>query len=71
MRADSAPGEASQSKPSLAKMRTRIVGAEAVNAATSEMLGGDSLEDRFALLEREEQIDALLKDLKEQHSARA
>jgi phage shock protein A len=45
-------------------MRTRIVGAEAENAATSEILGGDSLEDRFAQLEREEQIEALLLDLK-------
>jgi phage shock protein A len=53
---------------SLAKMRTRIVGVEATNAATGELMGGDSLEDRFALLEREEQIDALLKDLKQLHA---
>jgi len=56
---------------SLAKMRSRIVGVEATNAATSELMGGDSLEDKFAVLEREEQIDALLKDLKELHAPRA
>jgi phage shock protein A len=50
---------------SITRMRTRIVGAEAQNAATSELLGGDSLEDRFAMLEREEQIEALLQDLKQ------
>jgi phage shock protein A len=50
---------------SMTRMRTRIMGTEAHNAATSELLGGDSLEDRFALLEREEQIEALLQNLKE------
>jgi phage shock protein A len=56
---------------SMTRMRTRIVGTEAENAATSELLGDDSLEDRFALLEREEQIEALLKDLKQQHAPSA
>jgi phage shock protein A len=56
---------------SLSRMRTRIVGAEAQNAATGELMEGDSLEDRFALLEREEQIEALLKDLKQQHAPNA
>ncbi|MBB6145993.1 phage shock protein A [Silvibacterium bohemicum] len=56
---------------SLTKMRGRIVGAEAANAATSELMSGESLEDKFAVLEREEQIDALLKDLKELHAPRA
>ncbi|HTY84797.1 MAG TPA: PspA/IM30 family protein [Silvibacterium sp.] len=50
---------------SMARMRARIVGREAVNAATGELLGGDSLEDRFAMLEREEQIEALLENLKQ------
>ncbi|MFT4113048.1 PspA/IM30 family protein [Silvibacterium sp.] len=54
---------------SLQKMRTRIVSAEAENVAHGELAGGDSLEDRFAALEREEHIDALLKDLKAQHPA--
>ena len=56
---------------SLTRMRTRIVGVEAENAASSELLGGDSLEDKFAVLEREEQIDALLKDLKQLHAPQA
>ncbi len=56
--------ESTDRATSITRIRTRIVGAEAENAATSEILGGDSLEDRFALLEREEQIEALLLDLK-------
>ena len=52
----------------LTKMRSRIVGAEATNAAHGELMGEDSLEDRFAVLEREEQIDALLRDLKALHA---
>jgi phage shock protein A len=60
---------------SITRMRTRIVGREAENAAASELLGGDSLEDRFAMLEREEQIEALLQnlkqDLKQQHEPTA
>ncbi|MBV8672241.1 MAG: PspA/IM30 family protein [Acidobacteriaceae bacterium] len=50
---------------SMARMRTRIASREAENAATVELLGDDSLEDRFAMLEREEQIEALLETLKQ------
>ena len=56
--------ESTDRAASITRMRTRIVGREAQNAATSEIFGDDSLEDRFALLEREEQIEALLNDLK-------
>jgi phage shock protein A len=56
---------------SMTRVRTRIVGAEAENAATSELMGGDSLDDRFAALEREEQIDSLLRDLKQLHAPSA
>jgi phage shock protein A len=49
----------------MARMRTRIVGREGENAATVELLGGNSLEDRFAMLEREEQIEALLQNLRQ------
>ena len=52
---------------SLQRMRVRIAGSEATNAATHELMDGDALEDRFAVLEREEQIEMLLRDLKEQH----
>jgi phage shock protein A len=66
--------EAASSKEraaSITRVRTRIVGAEAENAATSELMGGDSLDDRFAALEREEQIDSLLRDLKQLHAPTA
>jgi phage shock protein A len=53
------------------RMRLRVAGAESENAATHELLGDDSLEDRFATLEREEQIEALLRDLKERQGKTA
>ncbi|MGB6131887.1 MAG: PspA/IM30 family protein [Acidobacteriaceae bacterium] len=56
---------------SIDRMKTRIAGAEARNAASRELMDGDSLDDKFAALEREEQIDALLKGLKEQHAKSA
>ena len=56
---------------SIARMRSKIAGAEAQNAASRELLHGDSLDDRFAALEREEQIEALLRGLKEQHAKTA
>jgi phage shock protein A len=56
---------------SLDRMKSRIDGAEARNAASRDLMQSDSLEDRFAALEREEQIDALLKDLKGEHAKTA
>lgn len=53
------------------RMKTRIDGAEARNAASRELMAGGSLEDRFAALERDEQIEALLQNLKEQHAKSA
>ena len=55
---------AQQSSVSIERMKARIVGREARNEADVEMLGGDSLEDRFAALDREEHIESLLQDLK-------
>jgi len=56
---------------SIDRMKNRIAGAEARNAASREMMDGDSLDDKFAALEREEQIDALLQGLKERHAKSA
>jgi len=52
-------------------LRTRIAGSEANNAAHKELFEDDSLEDRFAILEREEQIEVLLRELKSQHAEHA
>jgi phage shock protein A len=52
-------------------MRSKIAGAEATNAASRELLQGDSLDDRFAALERVEQVEVLLRNLKEQHARTA
>jgi phage shock protein A len=56
---------------SIARMKSKIAGAEAHNAASRELMDGDSIDDRFAKLERDEQIDALLQNLKEQHAKTA
>jgi phage shock protein A len=53
-----------ESSPTLNRMKSRIVTREARNEADVELMGGDSLEDRFAALDREEQIETLLRDLK-------
>jgi phage shock protein A len=60
-----------QKSVSLDRMKNRIVAREARNEADAELLGGDSLEDRFAALERDEHIEALLKDLKQKQSKSA
>jgi len=53
------------------RLKARIDTAGARNAASRELAEGESLENRFAALEREEHIDSLLKDLKDQHSKTA
>jgi phage shock protein A len=63
--------DAAQNGTGIDRLRLRVAGAESENAATQELLGGDSLEDRFANLEREEQIEGLLRDLKERHGKTA
>ena len=49
---------------SLARYRSRITAQQADNHAARALADGDSLEDRFALLEREQQIESLLLELK-------
>ena len=56
---------------SIQRMKTRIASAEARNVASQELMDGDSLDDKFTALEREEQIEALLQGLKEQHARTA
>jgi phage shock protein A len=51
-------------------MKSKIDGAEARNAASRELMDGDSVDDKFAKMERDEEIDALLAGLKGQHAAR-
>lgn len=49
------------------RMRTKVIGVEARNAANHQLVGNDSLEDRFTALEREDQIESLLLELKQRH----
>lgn len=56
---------------SIDRMKSRIATEDARNVATRELMDHNSLEDRFAALEREEQVEELLKNLKEQHAKTA
>jgi len=56
--------DASQNSVTMNRFRTRIMGQEAQNDAAQTMLDSDSLEDRFTLMEKEEQVDQLLQELK-------
>ena len=46
------------------RMKHKIAREEAISSAKSEMAGEDSVDDKFAALEREDQITKLLDDIK-------
>jgi phage shock protein A len=48
----------------LNRLRSTIQSKEANNAASHIILEAETLEDRFSTLEREDQIERLLEDLK-------
>jgi phage shock protein A len=48
----------------LNRMRSKIQNREARNEAERELTGADSLEDRFAALESEDRVEAMLAELK-------
>ena len=52
------------------RMRSRIVREEAIGQAHGEMLA-DSFDDRFRAMERDEKIDALLREIKAKKGLRA
>ena len=55
-----------KSAASIDRYKSRISVQQAANQATRELTAGDSLEDRFAMLERDQQVEALLEELKQQ-----
>lgn len=57
--------EANANSKSLDRFQSRILGQEATNHAANSLLATDSVDDQFESLERNEQIDLLLKELKE------
>ena len=52
----------------LGRFRARVQNAEAENFAGKTMLAGESLEDKFAVLERDEKVERLLGELKERQT---
>lgn len=53
-----------QGAASIDRYKSRIALQQASNHATHELTAGDSLEDRFTMLERDQQVEALLEELK-------
>jgi phage shock protein A len=51
------------------RMKHKVARSEAVSQAKAEIAGADSVEDRFAAIDREEKIDQLLAELKAKRSA--
>ena len=51
-------------RTTLGRLKARTATAEAENHAGKALLPGDSLEDRFAVLERDEKVERLLGELK-------
>jgi phage shock protein A len=59
-----AAARAEKGAASIDRYQSRIRVQQAENQASRELTGGDSLEDRFAMLERDQQVEALLEELK-------
>jgi phage shock protein A len=53
------------------RMKNKVMREEAVSQAKTEMLAEDSLEERFDLLAKEDEIDRLLAELKSRRTATA
>jgi phage shock protein A len=49
----------------MTRLKARIGSAEAQNEASRQLMAGESLEDRFAKLERDEKVERLLGELKQ------
>ncbi len=56
--------ETGQGTASIDRYKSRIALQQASNTAAQALAAGDSLEDRFAMLERDQQVEALLEELK-------
>lgn len=56
---------------SLERMKTRIQRAEAVSQAKVELVAEDDIEHRLAILEKDDQIDKMLAELKERKALKA
>ena len=59
-----AAARAEKGELSMDRYKSRISLQQASNHATRELTSGESLEDRFAMLERDQQVETLLLELK-------
>lgn len=60
-----AAARADKSAASIDRYKSRITVQQAANHAGRELTAGDTLEDRFATLERDQQVELLLEELKQ------
>ncbi|MBI2683671.1 MAG: PspA/IM30 family protein [Acidobacteriales bacterium] len=51
------------------RMKQKVAHTEAVSQAKAEMAGEDALEDRFAQLEKEDEVEKLLQEIKQRRAA--
>jgi phage shock protein A len=63
--------DAQHKSVTLDRLRSRVVGHEAANFAANTLIEGDSLEEKFLALERHDEIEGLLRDLKSKQSRSA
>jgi phage shock protein A len=56
--------QSSGKSPSLKRLNLEVQKQEAITVASRVLLQSESLEDSFEVLEKEEQVDRLLQDLK-------
>jgi phage shock protein A len=61
-------GSAKTSTGAISRFKARLQNSEAENEAGKTMLSGDTLEERFARLERDEKVERLLGELKQKQA---
>jgi phage shock protein A len=63
--------DAQHKSVTLDRLRSRVAGHEAANFAAKSLMDGDTLEEKFLALERHDEIEGLLRDLKSKRSRSA
>jgi phage shock protein A len=53
------------------RMKNKVMRNDAVSKAKAEMAGTDSLDDKFARLEKEDEVERLLQEIKTRHGLSA
>ena len=57
--------------PGFDRMKSKVMRSEAISQAKAELAGEDSLDDKFAQLEKEDEVERLLQELKQKRGLTA